>query len=149
MKPKYIIRNCNTHGPNSTLKLMNKGRGILGYKCIKCCTNDSLRYKRKLKQKCVDFKGGECEKCGYNKSLAALDFHHLDPNEKDFNFSKKAAKWETLEKELNKCILVCANCHREIHEEISIAGREVATGQSHKLHYTQFDSVTRNQIKYE
>ena len=66
----------------------------------------------------VNSKGGKCEKCGYDKNLAALEFHHIDPSIKNFqidlrvfsNLSNKA-----LEEEISKCILLCANCHREIH----------------------------------
>ena len=69
----------------------------------------------------VEYKGGKCERCGYNKSFAALDFHHEDPSEKDFTIAHARHRSfnEEMKKELDKCILVCANCHREIHEEIN------------------------------
>jgi len=61
--------------------------------------------------------GGCCSKCGYNKSMSALEFHHLDKTSKEYEWSKMRMLSETkLKKELSKCILVCANCHREIHE---------------------------------
>ena len=68
----------------------------------------------------VEYKGGKCESCGYNRNIAALEFHHLNPLEKDFNISNKGytKSWENVKKEIDKCILVCANCHREIHDEI-------------------------------
>ncbi|HLO47633.1 MAG TPA: hypothetical protein VK211_04325 [Kamptonema sp.] len=53
--------------------------------------------------------------CGYSKSIAALDFHHLSPKYKDFKISGRSVSFDTIVPELNKCILVCANCHREIH----------------------------------
>lgn len=62
-----------------------------------------------------------CEICGYNKCIEALDFHHRDPSKKDFTISstrkggKGVGSWPELKKELDKCILVCSNCHREIH----------------------------------
>lgn len=62
--------------------------------------------------------GGKCEICGYNKNIAALEFHHKNPNEKSFQIdARKFANCDIskLEKELNKCIILCANCHREIH----------------------------------
>ncbi len=73
----------------------------------------------RLKIKAVGYLGGECKKCGYNKSLASFDFHHLDPNEKDFGISANSHKksWEALKLELNKCVLLCANCHREEHNK--------------------------------
>ena len=72
--------------------------------------------RRKLKEMAIEYKGGKCEKCGYKKCNNALDFHHLDPKEKDFNIGNGHTRsWDRLKKELDKCILVCANCHREIH----------------------------------
>ena len=68
----------------------------------------------------VEYKGGCCEKCGYKKYIGALEFHHLDPNEKDFGIADKGfiRSWDKIKKELDKCILVCSNCHKEIHNEI-------------------------------
>lgn len=66
----------------------------------------------------VEYKGGCCEKCGYNKSIGALQFHHIDPRIKDFQISGKSYSFERLKKEVDKCIMVCANCHIEIHEEL-------------------------------
>lgn len=70
----------------------------------------------RLKEKLVEYKGGKCEICGYNKCIVALDFHHLDPKEKDFNVSSYSVmSYDKLKDEVDKCILVCSNCHREIH----------------------------------
>lgn len=69
----------------------------------------------------VQLKGGKCCLCGYDRCLSALAFHHMDPNEKELKFGALRASpqsWEKIEKELNKCILVCHNCHSEIHEGI-------------------------------
>ena len=74
--------------------------------------------RKELKLKAVNYKGGSCEKCGYNKCLDALTFHHINPAEKDFQISEMCRKWETVKNELDKCILVCSNCHLEIHSEI-------------------------------
>lgn len=75
--------------------------------------------RKKIKELAIEYKGGSCQKCGYNKCNSALEFHHLDPSEKDFSISSSGNTrgWELVKKELDKCILVCANCHREIHEE--------------------------------
>jgi 5-methylcytosine-specific restriction endonuclease McrA len=65
---------------------------------------------------CIEYKGGKCEKCGYDKYDGALEFHHLDPSKKDFAISKKKARYiDKLKPELDKCILLCSNCHRELH----------------------------------
>ena len=63
--------------------------------------------------------GDKCQICGYNKCIKALEFHHINPEEKDLNFNKAESKsWEATKTELQKCILVCANCHREIHDNL-------------------------------
>lgn len=76
--------------------------------------------RRKIKQMAVEYKGGKCTKCGYNKYVGALEFHHLDPTQKDFSVSAKGhcTSWEKVKIELDKCILVCSNCHKEIHGDI-------------------------------
>ena len=77
-----------------------------------------IDWRKRTKQKLVDYKGGKCEICEYNKSISALEFHHIDPNKKDFQVSGKCWSFEKLKKEVDKCMLVCSNCHREIHDEI-------------------------------
>lgn len=69
-----------------------------------------------MKKQAVKLKGGKCERCGYDKCIAALDFHHLDPNEKEHKIGNgNTTSWEKYLKEVEKCILLCANCHREEH----------------------------------
>lgn len=72
----------------------------------------------KRKYEAVQIHGSKCERCGYNKNLAALDFHHRDPNTKKFQIDMRAfsnTNLDTLKEELDKCDLLCANCHREEH----------------------------------
>lgn len=74
--------------------------------------------KRKLEL--IELKGGKCQICGYDKNIAALDFHHTNPEEKSFQLDSRHlsnTNIEILKEEAEKCILVCANCHREIHNE--------------------------------
>jgi hypothetical protein len=62
--------------------------------------------------------GGHCKKCGYDKNLDALDWHHKDPSTKEFNLSQiriTPKNYNIIIKEIEKCVLVCSNCHREIH----------------------------------
>ena len=70
-----------------------------------------------IKQWAVEEKGGKCQCCGYDNCIEALEFHHLNPNEKDFTLSDRnlITDWDLIKPEIDKCILVCANCHREIH----------------------------------
>lgn len=80
----------------------------------------------------VEYKGGRCENCGYDRCLGALEFHHLDPTKKDFNISSKGytRSWERVREELDKCVMLCANCHREIHVKLaaSIGNSRVKSG---------------------
>lgn len=76
-----------------------------------------IDWRRRVKLKLVNYKGGKCENCGYNTCIDALEFHHKNPNEKDFTISGKSWSFEKLKKESDKCILVCSNCHKEIHYE--------------------------------
>lgn len=88
---------------------------------VKCKNKYHVKLKRKrLKLKSVEYKGGSCEICGYNKCIEALEFHHRDPKEKDFAISTdgNTRSWEKIKKELDKCFLLCSNCHREVHNSI-------------------------------
>jgi len=79
--------------------------------------------KRRIKLRLMarDYKGGKCEICGYAKSQRALSFHHIDPKDKSFGISDKGLtrSWESIRKEIDKCALICANCHMEIHDGIT------------------------------
>ena len=61
--------------------------------------------------------GGACNNCGYNKCVGAMEFHHKDPDGKDFGLSAQGLtrSWEKQRIELDKCVMLCANCHREEH----------------------------------
>jgi len=85
--------------------------------CKACSSKANTIRKYNLKKYCVEYKGGCCVKCGYNRNLAVLQFHHVDAAEKEFNFAKygKYKFSEELKKELDKCVLLCANCHFETH----------------------------------
>lgn len=111
-----LCRHCN-----QTKSLENfyydKSKKTYRYICKACDNNRIMRIQQTLKQKYINYLGGECNKCGYNQCIAALDFHHKNPKEKDFNISKykSSDNWDKIKPELDKCILLCANCHRELH----------------------------------
>lgn len=71
----------------------------------------------RMKKRLVDLKGGKCQICGYSRCLVALDFHHIDEATKEFELSQRdlTRSWNKIIDEAKKCILVCANCHREVH----------------------------------
>lgn len=73
-----------------------------------------FRRKRQL----VDLLGGKCKICGYNRNLAALVFHHINPAEKVFELDARKmtnTSWERLCQEASKCAVLCQNCHMEEH----------------------------------
>lgn len=75
-------------------------------------------YVNDVKIEAVKYKGGKCEICGYNKCMRALHFHHLNPTKKDFKISNGTKSLSRIIPEIDKCMLVCSNCHCEIHENI-------------------------------
>lgn len=85
--------------------------------CKTCYQKTYTKKSKDNKQKCVDFLGGKCSKCGYNKCNAALDFHHIDSTIKKYNLGTlmKSISFDKIKSELDKCVLLCANCHREHH----------------------------------
>lgn len=78
------------------------------------CNTKIRRHRTKLAA--IKYLGGKCNRCGYNKHTAALEFHHKNITEKDFNIGNVANKsWLLIKKELDKCELLCSNCHRIEH----------------------------------
>lgn len=93
-------------------KQITGGRNI----CMSCYTN-TRRYK--IKKRMFDYKGGFCQKCNEGDlDISCYDFHHMDPTKKEFNLSGlNSAKinWNKVKEELDKCLLLCSNCHRTEH----------------------------------
>jgi hypothetical protein len=101
---------------------LNRSFGHRRNKCGSCRTYEQRQKRKKMS---VDYLEGKCVKCGYNKCLAALSFHHRDENEKEFGLSGNLAlSWIKVKKELDKCKLLCANCHAELHDEIDKLKRQ-------------------------
>ena len=140
---KYCF-DCSPWGKHNTKKLEKKGLELLENnekQCSKCgkvkktlefhrkntegrfsswckqCLYDSQKIRWKdRKRKAISLFGGKCGKCGYDKNLACLDFHHLDPSQKKEGWKTLRLKsWDKIVKELKKCILLCCRCHRELH----------------------------------
>lgn len=79
------------------------------------------KWREKTKLRIVDAFGGSCGICGYNRCTDALELHHLDPSKKSFSLGSLRAspiKWDIVVEELRKCVMLCANCHREHHDDI-------------------------------
>lgn len=84
-----------------------------------------MNWRNRTKIKLIEYKGGKCEKCGYCKPIpSAYDFHHNDPEKKDFGISGKSWSIERLQQEVNKCSLLCKNCHAEIHWHLNQQTRQ-------------------------
>lgn len=97
-------------------------------------------YRRRRKKALVLISGGRCNLCGYNKSIAALQFHHINPEDKTYGLAQKGTchKLESDLEELKKCILVCANCHREIHQGFY--------SKQQLINYKIYDQTIANEI---
>lgn len=110
-----ICPKCNTEKQSSDFYRSRHTDCLVAY-CKSCTKNQVKERQQQLKKMSVEYKGGCCVYCKYSKCISALEFHHLDPKKKDFNISKsRQTSFDKIKKELEKCILVCSNCHREIH----------------------------------
>jgi hypothetical protein len=109
---QHLCRDCNESDPS-------KFFGKMKSQCGKCHAKDIAKRLRNARATAIAYKGGKCERCGYNKCQAALEFHHIDPAEKDPT-NLRAFKKERLFAEVDKCVLLCANCHREEHERLKM-----------------------------
>jgi hypothetical protein len=109
---KTILKKCSKHGETS-FAVNSDGRD----RCRKCSVDAVDKRRRVVKLKAIEYKGGKCQNCGYFKCVDALEFHHTSPGEKDFSISGTGVtrSWDKIKVELDKCILLCANCHREAH----------------------------------
>ena len=79
------------------------------------------RRRKKLREMARGSRGNKCAVCGYDKCQRALNFHHIDPSKKEFDLASRGLtrSWKKIEEEIKKCVLVCANCHAEIHDGIT------------------------------
>jgi len=114
---KFVIKECKTHGET---EFVLEGRGY--YRCKKCRSQRVSNTRRKHKKTIVKEFGGRCICCGYDKFVGALQFHHLNPNEKEFALAHNGIckSISRMRKEAEKCVLVCANCHAEIEAGLII-----------------------------
>lgn len=105
---------CKYCGETDSSKFFQKNK--MKSCCAKCHTLHVHQKKREIKLRGIEYLGGHCHRCGYQGVPAVYDFHHKDQNQKEFSWGGKRTNWENLKKELDKCQLLCANCHREIHD---------------------------------
>jgi hypothetical protein len=109
--------NCSSCGESDPSKFYGKQK----IRCKSCHNKDCTPYKQGYKQQMVEYLGGKCIICGYSKYLGALQFHHKNPEEKDPNYTAmRNWSFERKKIELDKCVLLCANCHAEVHAGITL-----------------------------
>jgi hypothetical protein len=98
----------------------NSKRQLVSGYCKKCHNKIVWKRQKEKKAKAVEYKGGKCYICGYSKYSGALDFHHIDPKTKSLGIVKLINNtWSLIQKEIDKCVLLCANCHREVEGGIT------------------------------
>ena len=85
------------------------------YECNDCKRNINRNTARSTKARCVEYKGGKCIICGVVGPPEIYDFHHEDPSLKEFTIGGKSRSFESVKLELDKCLLLCSNCHRTVH----------------------------------
>ena len=113
-KKRYQCRYCSETDPKC---FVNMGNGRKHKSVCKACHSEyTIDRIRGYKRKAVEYKGGKCQECGYNRCIGALEFHHRDPKAKDPSWRlMRIRKFENIKKEIDKCDLLCSNCHREKH----------------------------------
>ena len=106
-----VERPCKRHG---LTVFVLEGRGY--YRCKRCRQERVSAWRRRVKHRLVAEAGGRCSLCGYDRCVAALHFHHRDPDEKSFALSRQGVTRSFAEAraEAAKCVLLCANCHAEV-----------------------------------
>lgn len=109
-----------------------KGEGRHQHYCKVCHAAYTAERWKNRKKKAIELMGGKCGRCGYCRNYSALEFHHIDPSKKEFEFEVgRRCSWDKMIEELKKCILLCSNCHREEHHpDMVLSGEIVETNPS-------------------
>jgi transposase-like protein len=117
------VADCPRHGA-STFGRTPSGR----YRCLKCRSEAVSARRRRVKQRLVEAAGGCCVLCGYDRSAAALQFHHTDPADKAFSIAQGgvARSIDRALAEARKCVLLCATCHAEVEAGVATLPKTAA-----------------------
>ena len=114
------VRYCEKHGDAMFIRYKGSN-GKYYWNCTECKSEVSRKRARGNKLKAVQYLGGSCSVCreSFEGRQEVFDFHHVDPLTKATTVNKLMQNgWEVIVKELDKCVLVCANCHRTIHVDL-------------------------------
>lgn len=109
-------------------------------------------WRKNSKKRIIESMGGSCVICGYNKCQSGLALHHLDPKSKDFGLGAVRANiksWNKIAEELKKCILVCHNCHSEIHENLIKIPSDVKRFNENFIEYKKIKTSLCKMCKIE
>lgn len=123
-KSKKYCPKCNEYKnlEDFYLRKEKDRSGENGY-CRDCLNKYQVERWVKVKLRMIEYKGGKCKKCGLeikDSHYSVFEFHHIDPKAKDNNFENiRTKKFDTIKKELDKCVMLCSNCHRITHAEIN------------------------------
>ena len=122
MTKETIIKDCKIHGSVTFVKHKN-GNATQQFRCMKCSADATYRVVQAKRDRAYREIASCCKLCGYNRCQTALEWHHLDPSQKEITPAKVFSRsWEKIVKELSKCVLLCANCHREVHAGMASVG---------------------------
>ena len=116
---KYCLE-CSPFGKHNTKRLEIHAE--------KRNNSEAVAKRRKnMKMKAIEYKGGKCCICGYDGYSGALEFHHINSDDKEFGISERGwtISWERIRREVDKCILVCSNCHKEIEAGVTKIPKEL------------------------
>lgn len=106
---------CQKNLPITSFYKIKHKKGINTY-CIECAKKRVMSQQKAIKKEALVYKGNVCKICGYSECDSAMEFHHRNKSEKDFNISYFKSKKidDEIRRELDKCILLCCRCHREV-----------------------------------
>lgn len=109
------LGDCRLHGE---VEFVARSEG--GWRCVRCRAEQVVRARQRRKEQLVLEAGGRCAMCGYDRCVAALAFHHLDPASKSFTIAQGgvARSLARMREEASKCVLLCANCHAEVEHGV-------------------------------
>lgn len=112
--------NCKEVKPLENFSIFRSNKDGYERRCKTCYRERRNHRAKSKKQQLLSLNGGKCIVCGYDKCSSALEFHHKDPSQKEFDLSLSWKSLRTLIAESKKCALLCSNCHREVHAGVLI-----------------------------
>lgn len=142
---------CNTCGKEKPLSEFyvnhrDKNGNPISYRGeCKSCHNELEKGRYQLKKEFINSFKDECKKCGDTRTWV-LDFHHKNPSEKDFTVAKlKKSNKDVIKQEIDKCIVLCANCHREFHYLNKYYNIDLDTYLNNEYDLSKLEQISYNQ----